>query len=798
MSECEGQVTCNEPRVSFSSALDKITFEVDCAEIIECTSLDLYAFSHEQLPKSTYDADHIPEFVRSGVCVQPVSSCSEPEFVCSPDNLTYKPGFVSSELCVQSSSSSSEVEFVSSSDRLPMSCRNVDHISSYESKLVSSELCVQPLSSSLTSCCEVDPNLQSFDMSSKSSFKPEFVSSELCDQFSSSSSEMEFVFSCSQSLQSSHDIGGEFNQNFAIDVTLLDSGLPAPTGLWPPVSEFCIESVQIHDLVFNSNAPNYSGLRIPVGTQFNFDLWRSLLQEISYDDLIVCDFLQFGWPVDFNGELSIIGGHHNHNGALGFPLEIDNYLRKEVQIYNSTVGPFLHSPFICNMAISPLNSVPKKDSSERRVIVDLSWPIDNSVNDGILSEFYLGCPISVIYPNIDSIANMILSKGSGCYIYKRDLKRAYRQFPVDPRDYHLLGYRWRGLIYFDKVLPMGLRMAAMACQRVTNSVRAICNHSGYDLFNYLDDFIGVEHSSTLANKAYEFLGRLLRDLRLVESVDKMEPPATQQVVLGVLFDTIKMTMSVTSERLIEIRELVEKWLLMKTASKSNLQSLIGKLLFVSKCVRQSRLFINRLLRQLRSLKHPHHHFNLKKEFKKDLLWWLRFLKVYNGVSFLSRYMWSSPDEVFSTDACLSGCGGISGNQYFHSEFPEFILQLELDINCLELITIMVACKLWGSLWKGLRIRVKCDNLSSVIVLNSGRTSSSFLGDCLREIWFYSAIYDFEIRGVHCSGVSNRQADFLSRWHLKSGPAESLNDQFPASIWSEIVVDPKLFHFESNI
>ena len=55
-------------------------------------------------------------------------------------------------------------------------------------------------------------------------------------------------------------------------------------------------------------------------------------------------------------------------------------------------------------------------------------------------------------------------------LYKRDLKRAYRQFPVDPLDYPLLGYCLKHSLYFDLVLPMGLRSAAMACQRITNAV----------------------------------------------------------------------------------------------------------------------------------------------------------------------------------------------------------------------------------------------------------------------------------------------------------------------------------------
>ena len=48
----------------------------------------------------------------------------------------------------------------------------------------------------------------------------------------------------------------------------------------------------------------------------------------------------------------------NHKGAKDFPSEIQKYLNKELQ--NGTIlGPFDHNPFICNVCISPLNSVPK-------------------------------------------------------------------------------------------------------------------------------------------------------------------------------------------------------------------------------------------------------------------------------------------------------------------------------------------------------------------------------------------------------------------------------------------------------
>ena len=119
--------------------------------------------------------------------------------------------------------------------------------------------------------------------------------------------------------------------------------------------------------------------------------------------------------------------------------------------------------------------------------------------------------------------------------------------------------------------------------------------------------------------------------------------------------------------------------------------------------------------------------------------------------------------MFTTDACLTGCGGLCGDQYFHAAFPSFVVQQTLDINCLELLTIIVALKLWGLRWSGLRLTVRCDNAVAVTVLNTGWCRNSFLNSRLRELCYLAAIHEFEIRAVHVHGVSNCYADILSRW-----------------------------------
>lgn len=99
--------------------------------------------------------------------------------------------------------------------------------------------------------------------------------------------------------------------------------------------------------------------------------------------------------------------------------------------------------------------MPKRDSTERRVIVDLSWPSDSSVNNGIPTDSFLGEPLDLTYPTIDAIVDVIASLGRGSLIYKCNLRKAYRQFSVDPRDYYLLGFTCDGQFYFDTVLTMG-------------------------------------------------------------------------------------------------------------------------------------------------------------------------------------------------------------------------------------------------------------------------------------------------------------------------------------------------------
>ena len=107
-----------------------------------------------------------------------------------------------------------------------------------------------------------------------------------------------------------------------------------------------------------------------VKSNFNLPLLDSLLKDF-YDKKLL-KFFMFGFPIDHDGG-EVSGSTNNHKGAgPEFQEDTDRYLKKELD-EGSVIGPFDKIPFEGPCGISPLNSVPKPDSKERRVILDMSF-----------------------------------------------------------------------------------------------------------------------------------------------------------------------------------------------------------------------------------------------------------------------------------------------------------------------------------------------------------------------------------------------------------------------------------------
>ena len=98
------------------------------------------------------------------------------------------------------------------------------------------------------------------------------------------------------------------------------------------------------------------------------------------------------------------------------------------------------------------------------------------------------------------------------------------------------------------------------------------------------------------------------------------------------------------------------------------------------------------------------------------------------------------------------------------------------------------------MFRGLKIRIYCDNKSVVDVINSSRTKDPFMATCLRELWLVVSQNEFELRAVHLPGEENRVADWLSRWHLGYKYQNAFNQFASGSSYEEISISDELFQF----
>ena len=199
-------------------------------------------------------------------------------------------------------------------------------------------------------------------------------------------------------------------------------------------------------------------------------------------------------------------------------------------------------------------------------------------------------------------------------------------------------------------------------------------HGFNNLFNYVDDLIYYDLPSKIY-EAYNFLLQLLPKLGLEINKKKLVPPATSIICLVILVDSQVRTMSVPSEKLKCITGMCHEWQNKKVFSKRQLQSLLGSLLFVSKCVRPARVFLNCMLAFLRPMG-TNKIATLTCSFFRDLNWFCTFLKQFNGVVY---YDPRSIQAELHLDACLTGMGVFLKINVIAFLFPKISISTRLFI-----------------------------------------------------------------------------------------------------------------------
>ena len=127
--------------------------------------------------------------------------------------------------------------------------------------------------------------------------------------------------------------------------------------------------------------------------------------------------LSVGFRIGFNKEsTSLKSSTRNHPSAAANKSLVSEYIKSEVEL-GRLVGP-LPEDQIQLVKVSPIGLIPKPNQVGKwRLIMDLSYPRDHSVNVGISEDL-----ASITYAHVDDAVECIKTLGVGTLLIKVDLE----------------------------------------------------------------------------------------------------------------------------------------------------------------------------------------------------------------------------------------------------------------------------------------------------------------------------------------------------------------------------------------
>ena len=166
------------------------------------------------------------------------------------------------------------------------------------------------------------------------------------------------------------------------------------------------------------------------------------------------------------------------------------------------------------------------------------------------------------------------------------------------------------------------------------------------------------------------LQEIMADLGVREAIHKVCRPAQVMTWLGLRYDSITMTISIPPCKLREIMEILGEWGGRTRATRQQMQQLLGLLQFVASVAPPTRIFTNRMLTNMRETPKRGTE-SLSLGFKKDLRFFADLLPDFNGIRIVEKETIASQGNL-ELDACLTGCGAVSGDTYYAREFPSSV------------------------------------------------------------------------------------------------------------------------------
>lgn len=426
--------------------------------------------------------------------------------------------------------------------------------------------------------------------------------------------------------------------------------------------------------------------------------------------------------------------------------------------------------------VHAMGAVPKADLSYRP-ITDCKRPLFSSVNNYMNTTHQ-----AFSFSTVDDVSDMIVPQ---CYMATVDISSAYRSITINPKDWDRQGISWvvndEKRYYKDTRLCFGAKCAPFIFTQISRFITNCMVRRGFpNIIGYIDDFWISENSYERCVAAQNSLLGLLGDLGFAASWHKCTSPCQSIRYLGIIFDSINMTMSLPSDKMQKLRSELEFFVKRKRATKHQLQRLCGVLSHAAKVVYGGRIFSRRIIDLLKGLPDKNVRIKLSDDFKEDLQWWRTYAANFNGHATIVSHHYTQ-EVVLQTDASKGGYGIVVDNDWMagyincdlipqgmeelkqeHGHWYNYELQTSFNINEMELLPIWLAVHRYSHMWRNKLITCQVDNTQVMWAINRGRSVNKNNMVVLRKIFWESVKNNFHMVAIHVKGDENILPDLLSR------------------------------------
>jgi hypothetical protein len=504
----------------------------------------------------------------------------------------------------------------------------------------------------------------------------------------------------------------------------------------------------------------------------------------------LCDAITHGANVCYNGVRSGFTKPENMPSATRRP-RITKALLKE-QVEKGILSGFYAEPPFADLKVSPLGIVDKdvnaKALSKRfRQIVDFSSPAGSSINDGTPKQ-------DLSFDRVDGAIRMFLLAGFLSFMLVWDKASAYTSIDIRPEDYHLHGLFWPtlGFCYATRAL-FGARSSAYLWEprgRLFAWLLILCPQlpsirSFADIRRWVDDFFHA--GSPCFSEAYktgQTIMRLARRYGFSLHPQKWDGPSRVVQHVGIIFDSVKMTLSLPPGKLAEYATRLARLSKQALWSKHDLESALGMCFRVASILPAVRGWLSRLLAAKRafrgSLSSKRRTFDPPCETRADLSALRSVFLSWSGSSPAAILACADPSfrpgtEVWVDASPNGGCGiffPATGHWLYHELTPEqkaaATPSLAVSSTFIECLSIVYLLSSFPELLQGKAIHVITDCEPVEKNFKKGfSTGSPLLAEIFRLCASMQVALTCTLTVTAISRKQNTVADALSKGDIKT-------------------------------